>query len=288
MRNGQNVLVYAPASLWQVVARSAGGAGSDATEGSGRLLRPHEDSDEGAICRRAREDDLRRIFRRRSSRHSSGRSTCSAACASGRRWRSIRATARCGSPSRRAGARRTSTTRSSGCSSSRRARRRTQAPRRHHLRRIPGGPRPSTRAVPEPDAAVFQAQPEVSHVYLGSKQHLLYRIFNDKNEPFWRSAKQLEIGMIPAAEFAAPSSRERFDGSGKNIAGRRARSAARPRPAGTRTAPRSSPTSTWELVPAGERGVVDRGRGCARPVSFAPSTTTSRNSGTTRHIHSGS
>ena len=50
--------------------------------------------------------------------------------------------------------------------------------------------------------AVFQTQPEVSHVYLGSKRHVLERIFNDKNEPFWRSAKQLELGMIAPAQFA--------------------------------------------------------------------------------------
>ena len=49
--------------------------------------------------------------------------------------------------------------------------------------------------------AVFQAQPEVSHVYLGSKRHLLERIFSDKNEPFWRSAMQLEIGAIPREEL---------------------------------------------------------------------------------------
>jgi hypothetical protein len=65
--------------------------------------------------------------------------------------------------------------------------------------------------------AVFQAQPEVSHVYLGSKRHILERIFNDRNEPFWRSAKQLEIGMIPAADFAA-FIRDRFTSSGKSIA----------------------------------------------------------------------
>jgi hypothetical protein len=29
------------------------------------------------------------------------------------------------------------------------------------------------------------------------------RIFNDANEPFWRSAKQLELGVIPSAPFAA-------------------------------------------------------------------------------------
>jgi hypothetical protein len=51
--------------------------------------------------------------------------------------------------------------------------------------------------------SVFQAQPEVGHVYLGSKRHVLERIFNDRNEPFWRSAKRLEIGTIRPAKFAA-------------------------------------------------------------------------------------
>jgi hypothetical protein len=64
--------------------------------------------------------------------------------------------------------------------------------------------------------AVFQAQPEVSHVYLGSKRHILERIFNDKNEPFWRSAKELEIGMIAPAKFAR-FVRDRFTRSGKSI-----------------------------------------------------------------------
>lgn len=50
--------------------------------------------------------------------------------------------------------------------------------------------------------AIFQRQPEVSHVYLGSKRHVMQRIFNDENEPFWRSAKPIELGLIPAAEFA--------------------------------------------------------------------------------------
>ena len=43
----------------------------------------------------------------------------------------------------------------------------------------------------------------VSHVYLGSKQHVMERIFNDANEPFWRSAKSIELDLIPAAQFAA-------------------------------------------------------------------------------------
>jgi hypothetical protein len=64
--------------------------------------------------------------------------------------------------------------------------------------------------------AVFQTQPEVSHVYLGSKRHLLERIFNDKNEPFWRSAKQLELGLISPEKFA-PFLRDRFAATGKGI-----------------------------------------------------------------------
>jgi hypothetical protein len=50
--------------------------------------------------------------------------------------------------------------------------------------------------------AVFQRQPEVGHVYLGSKRHMLQRIFSDENEPFWRSAKQMELGVIAPAAFA--------------------------------------------------------------------------------------
>src|SRR3954453_4096330 len=40
--------------------------------------------------------------------------------------------------------------------------------------------------------SVFQEQGDVAHVFLGSKRHMIERIFNDENEPFWRSAKQME------------------------------------------------------------------------------------------------
>ncbi len=49
--------------------------------------------------------------------------------------------------------------------------------------------------------SVFQRQTDVAHVYLGSKRHMIERIFNDDNEPFWRSAKQLELGVIAPADF---------------------------------------------------------------------------------------
>jgi hypothetical protein len=64
--------------------------------------------------------------------------------------------------------------------------------------------------------AVFQRQPEVAHVYLGSKRHVMERIFNDANEPFWRSAKTIELGPIPAEPFAAFIA-ERFRATGRSV-----------------------------------------------------------------------
>jgi AAA+ ATPase superfamily predicted ATPase len=64
--------------------------------------------------------------------------------------------------------------------------------------------------------AVFQAQPEVAHVYLGSKRAMMTRLFNDENEPFWRSAKLMELGVIAPDEFA-PFIRDRFEATGRRI-----------------------------------------------------------------------
>ena len=64
--------------------------------------------------------------------------------------------------------------------------------------------------------SAFQEQPEVSHVYLGSKRHMMERIFSDANEPFWRSAKQMELGVI-APEAFGPWVAERFAQTGKRL-----------------------------------------------------------------------
>jgi hypothetical protein len=64
--------------------------------------------------------------------------------------------------------------------------------------------------------AVFQRQPEVAHVYLGSKRHVMERIFNDENEPLWRSAKPMELHRIPAKEFA-PFLIQRYEGTGRAV-----------------------------------------------------------------------
>ncbi|HLJ04145.1 MAG TPA: ATP-binding protein, partial [Solirubrobacteraceae bacterium] len=65
--------------------------------------------------------------------------------------------------------------------------------------------------------AVFQRQPEVSHVYLGSHRHAMERIFNDENEPFWRSAKRMELGLIDPDLFL-PFLIRRFASTGKQLA----------------------------------------------------------------------
>ncbi|HUZ81273.1 MAG TPA: ATP-binding protein [Gaiellaceae bacterium] len=64
--------------------------------------------------------------------------------------------------------------------------------------------------------AVFQEQPDVAHVYAGSKRDMMSRLFNDKNEAFYRSAKVLEIGVIPSHLFES-FIRERFDATDKGV-----------------------------------------------------------------------
>jgi uncharacterized protein len=64
--------------------------------------------------------------------------------------------------------------------------------------------------------SVFQQQPEVAHLYLGSRRHIMERIFNDENEPFWRSAKAIELGTIEPEPFATFLTK-RFRGSGKKV-----------------------------------------------------------------------
>jgi hypothetical protein len=105
------------------------------------------------------------------------------------------------------------------------------------------------RHYPKLMRAVFQEQPEVAHVYLGSKRHVLERIFDDENEPFWRSAKRLEIGPIPAAEFARYL-RRRFEETEREIedaAVERLLEATGGHPYGTQ----ELAYFLWELVPTG-------------------------------------
>jgi uncharacterized protein len=72
------------------------------------------------------------------------------------------------------------------------------------------------RDLPKLMRAVFQQQPETAHLYLGSKRNMMRRIFSDANEPFWRSAKQMELGVIAPEQFAGYI-RERFEATGRRI-----------------------------------------------------------------------
>jgi uncharacterized protein len=60
---------------------------------------------------------------------------------------------------------------------------------------------PIDRALPKLMRTIFEQQPEVARVYLGSRRHLMERLFNDVNEPFWRSAKKVELGLIAPQRF---------------------------------------------------------------------------------------
>jgi uncharacterized protein len=71
-------------------------------------------------------------------------------------------------------------------------------------------------SLPKLMRSVFQEQPEVAHVYLGSRRHLMERLFNDENEPFWRSAKKIELGLIEPAKFRAFIG-ERFRATHKEV-----------------------------------------------------------------------
>src|SRR3954465_1492438 len=64
--------------------------------------------------------------------------------------------------------------------------------------------------------AVFQQQADVAHVYLGSKRHMMERIFSDAQEPFWRSAKQMELGVI-APERWREHIAARFEATGRRV-----------------------------------------------------------------------
>jgi len=64
--------------------------------------------------------------------------------------------------------------------------------------------------------AIFQDQDDVSHVFLGSKRHLMESLFMGKSEHLYRSAKPLPLGPIPARKFAG-FIRRRFTASGVGI-----------------------------------------------------------------------
>jgi hypothetical protein len=103
--------------------------------------------------------------------------------------------------------------------------------------------------------SVFQEQPEVGHVYLGSKRHMMERIFNDENEPFWRSAKQMELDVISPSDFE-PYIAQRFESTGKRVAPE-AITAVLAVTGGHPYATQELCYFLWELTPAGRRAATE-------------------------------
>lgn len=64
--------------------------------------------------------------------------------------------------------------------------------------------------------SVFQTQRHVAHVYAGSKRHMMHRLFNDRNEPFYRSSKTMDLGLIPA-ELFKPFIEEQFERTDRGV-----------------------------------------------------------------------
>src|SRR3954452_2023869 len=111
-------------------------------------------------------------------------------------------------------------------------------------------------ALPRLMRAVFQEQPEVSHVYLGSRRHMMERIFNDENEPFWRSAKQVELGVIEPHRFARHIER-RFAATERSI-DPAALEALLAETGGHPYATQELAYFLWQATPAGETATRER------------------------------
>jgi uncharacterized protein len=127
--------------------------------------------------------------------------------------------------------------------------------------------------------AVFQVQPDVTHVYLGSRRHILDRIFGDEDEPFWRSAKKLELGTIAPAKFAR-FIRDRFEATGKGIDDD-ALNRLLETTGGHPYASQELAYEVWEDVPDDSRRTLPTSRPRSRRCS-GRSTTTSSGCGRTR------
>jgi uncharacterized protein len=104
--------------------------------------------------------------------------------------------------------------------------------------------------------AVFQQQPEVAHVYLGSRRHVMERIFNDRNEPFWRSAKLSELGPIDAAPFETFIV-DRFEATNRRL-GAEVGDAILARTGGHPYATQELCYALWERTPEGGEATQDR------------------------------
>lgn len=97
--------------------------------------------------------------------------------------------------------------------------------------------------------AVFQEQRDVAHVYSGSRRDMMRRLFTDANEPFFRSAKVVELERIDVVLFAEYVE-ARFAGTDRGLAGGLAARLAAIT-GGHPYATQELAYALWEEVPAG-------------------------------------
>ncbi|MBI2864384.1 MAG: ATP-binding protein [Chloroflexi bacterium] len=71
-------------------------------------------------------------------------------------------------------------------------------------------------ALPGVMRSIFQNQNDVSHVFLGSKRHLMESLFSHKSEALYRMAKPVRLREIAEEDFSAFIG-ERFRASGRRI-----------------------------------------------------------------------
>ena len=64
--------------------------------------------------------------------------------------------------------------------------------------------------------SIVQDQRHVTYIFCGSKKHVLLRLVNDRDNPFWGQLQTLEIGGI-AVEHFAPLAKRAFSAAGRPI-----------------------------------------------------------------------
>jgi len=62
----------------------------------------------------------------------------------------------------------------------------------------------------------FQYHKNVTYLFMGSKRHMLMRMFNDESRPFYKFSKPMELGRIPKQDFKKFIS-NKFEKSGGRI-----------------------------------------------------------------------
>ena len=64
--------------------------------------------------------------------------------------------------------------------------------------------------------SIFQKHKNISYIFMGSKKHLIFDMFNNPNRPFYRSAKPFPLGKIGKSEFMS-FIKNKFKSTGKII-----------------------------------------------------------------------